>query len=196
MAADKQTILPYTPVLIKLLKGPVEYLEKGPWEQLLQYQTELTRFLQQLGLILVLEKEDGYAYLEQQRLDEEENVAGWVRRIQLGYEESILLVLLRDMMAEFEVGEAGARELVKKRREIKEYAELFFRENPSRVRFIRDLDRLIDRAEELGFLEKTEASDLADEQKFRIKKIIKARVDNEVLENFKQQLSEHAVGRI
>jgi hypothetical protein len=196
MATDKQPILPFTPVFIKLLKGPVEYLEKTAWEQLLQYQAELTRFLQTLGLVLVLEKDDGYAYLEQSRLDEEDNVAGWVRRIQLGYEESILLVLLRDMMAEFEVGEASTRELVKKRREIKEYAELFFKENPSRVKFIRDLDRLIDRVEELDFLEKVENGDLYDEQKFRIKKIIKARVDNELLENFKQQLIEHAAGRI
>jgi len=197
MAIEKNAaILPYTPVLIKLLKGPVEYLEKGAWEQLLQYQVELTRFLQQLGLVLVLEKDDGYAYLEQQRLDEEENVAGWVRRIQLGYEESILLVLLRDMMAEFEVGEAGARELIKKRREIKEYAELFFKENPSRVKFIRDLDRLIDKVEELDFIEKVENAEPADEQKFRIKKIIKSRVDHEILENFKQQLTEHATGRI
>jgi hypothetical protein len=196
MATDKQPILPFTPVFIKLLKGPVEYLEKTAWEQLLQYQAELTRFLQQLGLVLVLEKDDGYAYLEQSRLDEEDNVAGWVRRIQLGYEESILLVLLRDMMAEFEVGETSSRELIKKRREIKEYAELFFKENPSRVKFIRDLDRLIDRVEELDFLEKVENGDIYDEQKFRIKKIIKARVDNELLENFKQQLIEHAAGRI
>ena len=193
---DKPTILPFTPVLIKLLKGPVEYLEKTAWEQLLTYQNELTRFLQGLGLMLVLEKEDGYAYLEQIRLDEEENVAGWIRRIPLGYEESILLVLLRDMMAEFEVGEVSTRELIKKRREIKEYAELFFKENPSRVKFIRDLDRLIDRAEEMDFLEKVENSDLLDEEKFRIKKIIKARVDNEILENFKQQLTQHATGRI
>jgi len=144
----------------------------------------------------VLEKDDGYAYLEQKRLDEEENVIGWVRRIKLGYEESILLVLLRDMMAEFEVGEAGARELIKKRREIKEYAELFFKENPSRVKFIRDLDRLIDKVEELDFIEKVENAEPADEQKFRIKKIIKSRVDHEILENFKQQLTEHATGRI
>ncbi len=189
-------MLPYTPVFIKLLKGPVEYLEKTSWEQVLQYQAELTAMLRQLGLTLMLEKDDGYAYLEQTRLDEEETVAGWVRRIQLGYEESILLLLLRDMMAEFEVGEAGSRELIKKRREIKEYAELFFKENPSRVKFIRDLDRLIDRVEELDFLEKVEPHDLADEEKFRIKKIIKARVDNEILEHFKQQLSEYAAGRL
>ena len=196
MNTERSSVLPYTPVFIKLLKGPVEYLEKASWEQLLHYQGELTRFLQQMGLILVLEKEDGYAYLEQARLDEEDNVAGWVRRIQLGYDESVLLVLLRDMMAEFEVGEGGTRELIKRRREIKEYAELFFRENASRVKFIRDLDRLIDRVEELDFLEKVEHHELIDEQKFRIKKIIKARVDNEILENFKQQLSEYAVGRI
>lgn len=183
-------------MLIKLLKGPVEYLEKTAWEQLLTYQNELTRFLQGLGLTLVLEKEDGYAFLEQIKLDEEENVAGWIRRVALGYEESVLLVLLRDMMAEFEVGEVSTRELIKKRREIKEYAELFFKENPSRVKFIRDLDRLIDRAEEMDFLEKVENSDLVDEEKFRIKKIIKARVDNEILENFKQQLTQHATGRI
>jgi hypothetical protein len=193
---DKTSTLPFTPVLIKLLKGPVEYLEKSAWDQLLVYQTELTSFLQHLGLKLVLEKDDGYAFLEQIRLDEEENVAGWVRRVALGYEESILLVLLRDMMAEFEVGEISSRELVKKRREIKEYAELFFKENPSRVKFIRDLDRLIDRAEEMDFIEKVENSDLIDEQKFRIKKIIKARVDNEILESFKQQLIEHAARRI
>ncbi|HEV2483741.1 MAG TPA: DUF4194 domain-containing protein [Puia sp.] len=193
---DKPSLLPFTPVLIKLLKGPVEYLEKTAWEQLLTYQNELTRFLQGLGLTLVLEKEDGYAFLEQIKLDEEENVAGWIRRVALGYEESVLLVLLRDMMAEFEVGEVSTRELIKKRREIKEYAELFFKENPSRVKFIRDLDRLIDRAEEMDFLEKVENSDLVDEEKFRIKKIIKARVDNEILENFKQQLTQHATGRI
>jgi uncharacterized protein (DUF4415 family) len=193
---DNAPLLPFTPVLIKLLKGPVEYLEKSAWEQLLAYQTELTRFLQQLGLTLILEKDDGYAYLEQTKLDEEDNVIGWVRRIQLGYDESILLVLLRDMMAEFEVGEVSTRELVKKRREIKEYAEIFFKENPSRVKFIRDLDRLIDRVEEMDFLEKVEHSDMLDEQKFRIKKIIKVRVDNDILENFKQQLSQHAIGRI
>jgi hypothetical protein len=92
------------------------------------------------------------------------------------------------LMAEFEVGEATNRELIKKRREIKEYAELFFKENASRVKFLKEIDRLIDKAEENGFLDKTETSDLADEQKFRIKKIIKAKVSSEDLDHFFQQL--------
>lgn len=186
----------FTPVFIKLLKGPIEYLEKNSWEKLLLYKAELVPFLQQLGLTLVLDEQDGYAYIKHSSPDEDSTGVTWVQRRNLTYDESVMLVLLRDMMAEFEVGEATHRELIKKRREIKEYAELFFRENASRVKMLKDIDRLIDRAEENGFLERSENHDVMDEQKFRIKKIIKARVDSEVLENFKQQLTTHAAKRI
>lgn len=186
----------FTPVFIKLLKGPIEYLEKNTWEKLMQYKGELIAFLQQLGLTLVLDEQDGYAYIKHSINEEDSAGVSWVQRRSLTYDESVMLVLLRDMMAEFEVGEATYRELIKKRREIKEYAELFFKENASRVKMLKDIDRLIDRAEENGFLEKSENHDVADEQKFRIKKIIKARVDSEVLEEFKQQLTAHAAKRI
>ena len=181
-------ILPYTSVFIKLLKGPIEYVEKSTWEKLVQYKAELTTFLPQLGLALVLDEQDGYAYVKHLQTDEEENPVTWIQRRSLTYEESVMLVLLREMMAEFEVGEATNRELIKKRREIKEYAELFFKENASRVKFLKEIDRLIDKAEENGFLDKTEHHDLADEQKFRIKKIIKAKVSSEELDQFYQQL--------
>ena len=186
--STQQKILPYTSVFIKLLKGPIEYVEKSPWEKLIQYKVELTGFLQQLGLSLVLDELDGYAYLKHTQTDEEDASVTWIQRRSLTYEESVMLVLLREMMAEFEVGEATNRELIKKRREIKEYAELFFKENASRVKFLKEIDRLIDKAEENGFLDKTENHDLADEQKFRIKKIIKAKVSSEELDVFYQQL--------
>ena len=191
-----EKIYSFTPVFIKLLKGPVEYLEKNTWEKLMQYKAELTVFLQQLGLTLVLDEQDGYAYIKHSVQEEDVTGVSWVQRRSLTYDESVMLVLLSDMMAEFEVGEATHRELIKKRREIKEYAELFFKENASRVKMLKDIDRLIDRAEENGFLERSENHDVGDEQKFRIKKIIKARVDSEILEDFKQQLTAHAAKRI
>lgn len=193
---NNNQILPFTPVLVKLLKGPVEYLDKTLWEQLLQYQLELTKFLQHMGLVLILEKDDGYAYLEQMKGEEGDPLVNWMRRTPLSYDESVLLVLLREMMADFEVSEVTARELLRKRREIKEYAEHFFKENASRIRFIKELDRLIDRVEDLGFLEKAEDAELADEQKFRIKKWIKARIDTDELENFKNLLTDYATNRI
>jgi hypothetical protein len=187
-------ILPFTSVFVKLLKGPVEYLEKSTWEKLLLYKKELIVFVRQLGLTLVLEEEDGYAYLKQATQEDDETAVSWMQRRSFTYDESVLLVLLRDMMAEFEIGEATTRELIRKRREIKEYAELFFKENASRIKFIRELDRIIDKAEENGFLAKTEDHELPDEQKFRIKKIIKAKVDGEVLDRFREQLQKEITG--
>jgi hypothetical protein len=186
--STQQRILPYTSVFVKLLKGPVEYVEKSTWEKLIQFKVELTGFLLQMGLALVLDEQDGYAYIKHYPFEEDENPVSWIQRRALTYEESVMLVLLREMMAEFEVGEATNRELIKKRREIKEYAELFFKENASRVKFLKEIDRLIDKAEENGFLDKTETNDLPDEQKFRIKKIIKAKVSTEDLDHFYQQL--------
>lgn len=186
---ESQKLLPYVPVFIKLLKGPVEYVDKSIWEKLLQYKSELTMFLTPLGLSLVLDEQDGYAYLKHLQIDEEENAVSWIPRRALTYEESIMLVLLREMMAEFEVGAATTRELIRKRREIKEYAELFFKENASRVKFLKEIDRLIDRTAENGFLDTIEHNEIADEQKFRIKKIIKARVGSDELEAFLGQLT-------
>ena len=189
-------ILPYTSVFIKLLKGPVEYVEKSAWEKLVQYKAELTTFLQQLGLTLILDEHDGYAYVKHTSSEEDESTVSWVQRRSLTYEESVMLVLLREMMSEFEIGEATTRELIKKRREIKEYAELFFKENASRVKFLKEIDRLIDKAEENGFLDKTENHDIADEQKFRIKKIIKAKVGSEELDLFYQQLQQYKAAKV
>lgn len=180
-------ILPYTSVFIKLIKGPIDYTEKALWEKLVQYEYDLIPFLAQLGLKLVIDKEDGYAYVALNHTEDDVNVS-WIIRRPLTYEESIMLVLLREMMAEFETGESGSRELIKKRREIKEYAEMFFKENASRVKFLKEIDRLIDKMEEYEFLDKTDNNDIADEQRFRIKKIIKARVDSEDLEAFTEQL--------
>jgi hypothetical protein len=184
-------ILPYASLVVKLLKGPVEYVEKSAWERLLQYKVELIIFLQQLGLTLVLDEQDGYAFVKHAMSEDEEAYVSWVQRRSFSYEESIMLVLLREMMAEFEISDSSSRELIKKRREIKEYAELFFKEGASRIRFLKDIDRLIDKVEENGFLQRIENHDLIDEQKFRIRKIIKAKVDSEALEQFQQQLLAH-----
>lgn len=189
-------ILPYASVVVKLLKGPVEYVEKGAWEKLLQYKVELTGFLQQLGLLLVLDEQDGYAFVKHALSEDDEAYVSWTQRRSFSYEESIMLVLLREMMAEFEISESASRELIKKRREIKEYAELFFKEGASRIKFLKEIDRLIDKVEESGFLHKMENHEMIDEQKFRIRKIIKAKVDSEALENFQQQLMAHAGGLV
>ena len=61
----------------------------------------------------MLDEQDGYAYIhyeEQPTMRKEGTEVTWMQRRPLTYEESIMLVLLREMMAEFEVGrEATSR---------------------------------------------------------------------------------------
>lgn len=182
-------IHPYTSVFIKLLKGPLEYTEKTQWDKLLLYRKELAQFLRNIGLSLVLQEEDGYAYIKHSDSFDDDNTVTWNQRRALNYEESLLLILLREMMGEFETGEAVSRELIKKRREIKEYSELFFKEKASRVKFLQEIDRLIDRVEEYGFLQLVDDHEIADEQRFRIKKIIKSKIGSEELDEFLNQLN-------
>jgi hypothetical protein len=184
-------ILPYIGVFIKLVKGPVDYTDKSIWEKLLQYKKELTAFLPQMGLQLVLDEEDGYAYVVQTSQEDDDNAVSWITRRSLTYEESIMLILLRDMMAEFETSESSNRELIRKRREIKEYAELFFKENASRVKFLKEVDRLIDKAAAFGFLALVDDQEVLDEQRFQIKKIIKAKITSEQMDDFTAQLTQH-----
>jgi len=184
-------LLPYSHLIVKLLKGTIEYLDKSAWEDLIQYKIELNGFLPQLGLSLVLNEDDGFAYVKQMLTDDDSAEVTWFQRRSFTYEESIMLVLLRDLMSDFEVSESSARELIKRRREIKEFSELFFKEDASRVKFLKEIDRLIDRAEENGFLQMMEDADIKDDQKFRIKKIIKEKVSMEALEQFQTQLTEY-----
>jgi len=62
-------------------------------KKLLDYKKELAAFVQQIGLTLTLEEEDGYAYLKHTSLDEDEPEISWMQRRTLTYEESVLLIL-------------------------------------------------------------------------------------------------------
>lgn len=157
------------------------------------HKADLATFVATLGLTLVLDDVDGFAYLKHSATESEEQEVIWMQRRQFTYEESILLVLLREMMAEFETGEATTRELIRKRRELKEYAELFFKEKASRVKFFKDIDQLIDKLADYRLLNLAEDHEIPDEQRFRIPKLIKHRVSADVLENFARQLRD--IGR-
>ncbi len=131
-------ILPFTSVFIKCSKDRWNTWRKARGRSCCSTRQNSPRFLSQLGLTLILDEQDGYAYIRHTITGEEDNTVTWIQRRSLTYEESVMLVLLREMMAEFEVSEATTRELnQKRRREIKEYAELFFKENASRVKFFK-----------------------------------------------------------
>ena len=64
---------PFAHVIVKLLQDTLYDENEKVWNDLLQYQIPITQYFDKIAIDLILEKEDGYAYLKQIELDEEKN---------------------------------------------------------------------------------------------------------------------------
>ena len=90
---------------IALLKGVVSrYQNEELWQGLLQAQTALRDYFARLGLQLLVNEADEYAYLRQK---EDTGLPRLVNRTQLSYGFSLLLVELRRALGELTALEQG-----------------------------------------------------------------------------------------
>ena len=89
-------------VLIALMKGILER-ENAPalWQGLLTYQARVRDHVGIVGLDLVMDEAEGYAYLHQKpQVEGEPELPRLVTRRQLGFQLSLMLALLRKKLAE------------------------------------------------------------------------------------------------
>ncbi|HMQ55207.1 MAG TPA: DUF4194 domain-containing protein [Anaerolineae bacterium] len=185
-------IVPYAPVVLRLLQGPL-YQENGEiWNLLLQYEAAVQSYLARIGLALVVAEVDGYAYLHQPEPDNDEGVSPalprLLRRVRLTYDVTLLCVLLRERLLQFETRATGSTRLVLTAEQIREMASLFFQERADEVRLLRELDRVIRQVEELGFLRRLQGQEIA----YEIRPILKARISADQLVEIKQKLQDYA----
>lgn len=92
----------YSQALVSLFKGVVNS-EKSPksWDIINNEQLRIEEYVGKLGLTLMIQKQDGYAYLKQRIYENEEKaMPRLVAKRQLGFTTSLLLVLLRKEFAE------------------------------------------------------------------------------------------------
>ena len=89
MSSLERNIKPYSKAIVKLLKGSIERTS-NVWEDVVNYQTEIQDYISQIGLELIVKKEEGFAFVKQFE-DSEGNTLGLVARRQIGFETSIVL---------------------------------------------------------------------------------------------------------
>lgn len=189
MEDQLKNMAPYAQAAVKLLQGPVFEDQIEIWEELNQYKIELKGYFDKIGLELVIDKRDGYSYLKQIELDESGRTIGLVRRMPLTYNLTIVCVLLREWLSEFESGEWETANLYITPKEFRDRIEMFFKENANQVKFIKELNKYFEQCVEMGFLKlvHSDPSD-PDNNRFEVRRIIKARITNEELTRFKNQL--------
>lgn len=188
MSNLEQNIKPYSKAMVKLLKGVVERTS-NVWEDIIHYQSEIQEYISQIGLELIVKKDDGFAFVKQFE-DSEGKTLGLVQRRQIGFETSIVLIVLRQILEEFDSNPTQlATEKFITDTEIKDELELFLQEGYNKLKFKKDLDNYIKKVAELGYL--NEISKKESETKYQIHRIIKEKITLDILQEFKIKLQEY-----
>ncbi|HSH05810.1 MAG TPA: DUF4194 domain-containing protein [Anaerolineae bacterium] len=181
-------LLPYAPIILKLLQGVVYYDDKH-WEQLISYASPLTRHFATIGLQLHLDESEGYAYLTQPDTDDDApDLPRLVRRIPLTYDATLLCVLLRESLQQFEAHSPDQARHVLSRNQIKELIQLFLPEKSDMTKLDRRVDSAIRQVENISFLKKLNSS---DEDAYEVRRIIKAKISADALASIRDQLQQH-----
>ncbi|HTP49462.1 MAG TPA: DUF4194 domain-containing protein [Anaeromyxobacteraceae bacterium] len=168
------------------MKGVVDAQDDAAaWQDLLSLHARIRDHVALLGLELVVDEAEGYAFLRQRpQVEGEPGIPRLVPRRPLGYSVSLLLVLLRKRLAELDAS-GGETRLILSRAEIADLVRLF---HPDRANEARTADRVavdLGKVVELGFLRRLKGQ----EERFEVRRILKSFVDAQWLEAFEAKLA-------
>lgn len=182
-------IKPYSKAVVKLLKGVVENNDTV-WSEILTYQTEIQDYISLMGLELILKKDEGFAFIKQRTNDDAKTV-NLVSRRQYVFELSVMLVVLRQMLEDFDSNPtlSQATDKYVTAFEIKEETEMFLPSTYNKAKFEKELDNNIERIVDFGFLVAPKSND--GETRYKIHRIIKEKITLDDLLDFKKQLNDY-----
>ncbi|MHC5716522.1 MAG: DUF4194 domain-containing protein [Nostoc sp.] len=184
-----QPPLPYAHVILKLLRGAI-YSDDSHWEGLQSYLTPIKEYFGKIGLQVQHYETEGFAYLEQPDPDPEDRNEPLPRltvRHPLGFNITVLCVLLREQLRQFDASDATGR-LVLSIEKIRDLLQPYLPEGNNEERSRRKVDELVKQAMELGFLKRLSGQD----DNYEVRPILKAKVDADTLELLKQKLAAYA----
>lgn len=182
----------YAHVIIKLLQGAI-YSDEKAWKDLQTWNTPVQDYFIRIGLKLVINDVDGFARIVQPEPDEhdENPLPRLMRKQTMNYETTLLCVILREYLEEHDILSEG-RKLYLTEKEIKERIELFYKEQANKSKLWKDLSRPINNLVSMGILKfNREDRTNKDNNQYEVKRIIKALVNNEKLEEIKERLQSY-----
>jgi hypothetical protein len=179
-------------VVTSLMKGVVYRDDQEvTWRHLLALQSQVRDHIDVLGLVVVIDETEGYAFLRSAPVDpevEESSALRLVARRPLSFHQSLLLALLRKRLAHFDADASDTR-LILTRDQIVEMLTVFMPARTTQTRMVDQIDSHIVKAIDLGFLRRVQGS----EGVFEVRRILKAFVDGQWLSEFEERLAHYAL---
>ena len=175
--------------IIALMRGVVyRETDEDGWTTLQRQVPAVRDHFAAVGVDVVVDDGEGYCYLRSHPdHDGDDPLPRLVKRRALTYNVSLLLVLLRKRMVEFEAS-GGEGKLVLDRNQLVEMLRLFLADSTNEARVIDQVDSTIKRAADLGFLRVLRGRTDA----WEVRRVLKAYVDAQTLSDFAGKLAEYA----
>lgn len=175
--------------IIRLMQGVVyRESDEDTWLTLERSGAGVRDHFGTIGVDVVVDDAEGYAYLRSRPSDNsDEGLPRLVRRRALTYNVSLVLVLLRKRLVEFETT-GGEGRLVLTTDQIVEMLRLFQAESTNDARVVEQAETTVKKAAELGFLRQLRGQ----RDQWEVRRILKAYVDAETLSDFSAKLREYA----
>ena len=176
--------------IVKLMQGVV-YRETHEeiWRTLERDEAAVQDHFAKIGIRAVVDPVEGYAYLKTSEPEEgEEPLPRLIKRRSLTYPVSLLLLLLRKRLAEFEAG-GDEGKLVLDHEQISEMLRLFLPDSTNETRVLQQVDQTIGQVVKLGFLSEMKGQ---HGRAWEVRRIIKAYIDAETMSDFAGKITEYA----
>jgi len=179
-------------VAVRLLQGVVYHDDnEETWNTLLRSISPLADYFLKIGLSLILNEAEGMAYLRQASADdvvpEQGAIPKLFRRVPLGYDATLLCVLLRDELRQFEEEDLSNDRCVIAQHDLMVLWQAFFPEQPDEVRLTRTLVSALRKLEDLKFVRQFEN----EPPSWEVRRILKARLPLEDLERLRLTMTQH-----
>ena len=181
----QQIDLSQSHVLVALLKGVVsKAVHPKLWPTLLDSRLALEEYLSKIGLTLIIQEQDGCAYLKQKSYENEgEEIPRLIPRRQLPFLTSLLLVLFREEMVEQSKGDMNGRFICGKEAIIEKTLP-YLKESSDNVKQRREVESSLKKIEEMGFIHSLNSAD----SDYEILPLVRGFVDAQWLDDFDNKL--------
>jgi hypothetical protein len=178
------------PTKIALMRGPI-YSDDAAWAGLVRYQPEIERFFAEVGVRVIIDVVDGFAYIDQ--APEGEPGSDWPKllyRDRFSYDVTCVLVVLREWLLSQETKTREDRAPLRLD-DLLEQLRPFFRKTGANVeREEKRWREAVNKVVSLGFLKRWRG-----EEAFIVRPIVRTRLSLETLTELRDTLEKHAANR-